>query len=79
MFAGEVSGHYYFGEFYGVDTGILPALLVLQLVSRSGTTLHELLRPELRRWIELRLAAQLVAPLAPRAIARGACVVGGRG
>jgi phosphomannomutase len=45
VFAGEVSGHYYFGEFYGVDTGILPALLVIQLVSRSGTTLHELLRP----------------------------------
>ena len=45
VFAGEVSGHYYFGEFYGVDTGILPALLVIQLVSRSGTTLHELLKP----------------------------------
>ena len=50
VFAGEVSGHYYFGEFYGVDTGILPALLVLQLVSRSGTTLHELLRPLRERY-----------------------------
>ncbi len=50
MFAGEVSGHYYFREFYGVDTGILPALLVLQLVSRSGTTLRELLRPLRERY-----------------------------
>ena len=49
-FAGEVSGHYYFREFYGVDTGILPALLVLQLVSRSGTTLVELLRPLRERY-----------------------------
>ena len=45
VFAGEVSGHYYFGALSGVDTGILPALLVIQLVSRSGTTLHELLKP----------------------------------
>jgi phosphomannomutase len=49
-FAGEVSGHYYFREFYGVDTGILPALLILQLVSRSGTTLVELLRPLRERY-----------------------------
>jgi len=49
-FAGEVSGHYYFREFYGVDTGILPALFVLQLVSRSGTTLVELLRPLRERY-----------------------------
>ena len=49
-FAGEVSGHYYFREYYGVDTGILPALFVLQLVSTSGTTLHELLRPLRERY-----------------------------
>ena len=44
-FGGEVSGHYYFRDFYGVDTGILPALVVLQLVSRSGRTLHDLVQP----------------------------------
>jgi len=26
LFAGEVSGHYYFRDFYSVDTGIVPAL-----------------------------------------------------
>ena len=49
-FAGEGAGNYYFREFYGVDTGILPALFVLQLVSRSGTTLVELLRPLRERY-----------------------------
>ena len=44
-FAGEVSGHYYFREFYGVDTGIAPALLMLQLISRSDLTLVQLLQP----------------------------------
>ena len=45
LFAGEVSGHYYFRDFYGVDTGIVPALVVLELVSRSGKRLSELLAP----------------------------------
>ena len=43
IFAGEVSGHYYFRDFYGVDTGIVPALVVLELVSRAGGKLSELL------------------------------------
>jgi phosphomannomutase len=49
-FAGEVSGHYYFREFYGVDTGILPALYVLRLLSRTGSSLRELLVPLRERY-----------------------------
>jgi phosphomannomutase len=41
-FAGEVSGHYYFSEFYNADSGTLPALLVLELVSKEGRPLSEL-------------------------------------
>ena len=41
-FAGEVSGHYYFREFYNADTGTVPALLVLELLSREGRPLSEL-------------------------------------
>jgi phosphomannomutase len=41
-FAGEVSGHYYFREFYNADTGTIPALLVLELLSREGRSLSEL-------------------------------------
>ena len=44
-FAGEVSGHYYFQDFYGVDTGIVPALMMLQLVSESGGPLSQLVEP----------------------------------
>jgi phosphomannomutase len=41
-FGGEVSGHYYFADFYNADSGTLPALLVLELVSKSGRRLSEL-------------------------------------
>ena len=44
VFAGEVSGHYYFKDFYYCDTGIVPALVMLELISRSGKRLSELLR-----------------------------------
>jgi phosphomannomutase len=44
-FGGEVSGHYYFREFYNADSGTLPALLILELLSRKGAKLSELLAP----------------------------------
>jgi len=44
-FGGEVSGHYYFRDFYNADSGTLPALLVLELLSSRGATLSELLEP----------------------------------
>ena len=45
VFAGEVSGHYYFKDFYYCDTGIVPALVLLELLSQSGKKLSELLAP----------------------------------
>jgi phosphomannomutase len=50
VFAGEVSGHYYFKDFYWCDTGIVPALVLLELVSRSGRRLSELLAPFRQRY-----------------------------
>jgi phosphomannomutase len=44
-FGGEVSGHYYFRDFSQADTGVVPFLLMLELVSRSGKKLSELLKP----------------------------------
>ncbi|MEZ5075477.1 MAG: phosphomannomutase/phosphoglucomutase [Solirubrobacterales bacterium] len=41
-FAGEVSGHYYFRRFYNADSGTVPALLVLELISKSGRPLSDL-------------------------------------
>jgi len=45
VFGGEVSGHYYFQDFYRADSGTIPALLILELLSRTGRTLGELLAP----------------------------------
>jgi phosphomannomutase len=42
-FGGEVSGHYYFKAFYNADSGTIPALLILELLSKRDTTLAELL------------------------------------
>jgi len=42
VFGGEVSGHYYFRDFYCADSGAIPALLVLQLLSQSERSLDEL-------------------------------------
>jgi phosphomannomutase len=44
-FGGEVSGHYYFADFYNADSGTLPALLILELLSKQGKTMSELLEP----------------------------------
>jgi phosphomannomutase len=44
-FGGEVSGHYYFADFYNADSGTLPALLILELLGKTRRTLAELLEP----------------------------------
>jgi phosphomannomutase len=41
-FGGEVSGHYYFRDFWCADSGTIPALLVLELLSVEGQGLSEL-------------------------------------
>ncbi len=43
VFGGEVSGHYYFAEFYNADSGTIPALLILELLSKRGAKLSELI------------------------------------
>jgi phosphomannomutase len=45
IFGGEVTGHYYFRDYYYADNGFIPALLILELMSRKGQTLNELLAP----------------------------------
>ncbi len=45
VFGGEVTGHYYFRDFYFADNGFIPALLMLELMSKRGQTLRELLAP----------------------------------
>jgi phosphomannomutase len=43
-FGGEVSGHYYFRDFSQADSGVIPFLLMLELVSKRGRKLSEILR-----------------------------------
>lgn len=45
IFGGEVTGHYYFRDFYYADNGFIPALLILELMSKKNMTLHDLLAP----------------------------------
>jgi phosphomannomutase len=43
VFGGEVSGHYYFRDFYCADSGTIPALTILQLLANEGRSLAELM------------------------------------
>ena len=45
IFGGEHSGHYYYRENFRADSGIITALLVLELLSLSDRPLSELLKP----------------------------------
>jgi phosphomannomutase len=49
-FGGEVSGHYYFHDFYCADSGTIPALLILELLSLRGQRMSELLEPYRSRY-----------------------------
>ncbi len=45
IFGGEVTGHYYFRDNFYADNGFIPALLILELMSKKAQSLHELLAP----------------------------------
>jgi phosphomannomutase len=65
LFGGEVSGHYYFRDFYQADSGVIPFLLMLELVSRRGKPLSEILRPYRERYF---LTGELNTPVADVAL-----------
>ncbi len=50
VFGGEVSGHYYFREFSQADSGVIPFLLMLELVSMRAARLSEILEPYRKRY-----------------------------
>ena len=45
LFATEGTGHYYFRDFFYADSGILPSLIVMEMLSKKRTTLSDLLKP----------------------------------
>jgi phosphomannomutase len=60
-FGGEVSGHYYFREFSQADSGVVPFLLMLELVSKRGRRLSEILAPYRARYF---ITGELNTPVA---------------
>jgi phosphomannomutase len=60
-FGGEVSGHYYFREFSQADSGVVPFLLMLELVSKKGRKLSEILADYRARYF---LTGELNTPVA---------------
>jgi phosphomannomutase len=61
VFAGEVSAHYYFRDFSQADTGVVPFLVMLELLSSAGVELSELLRPFRERFF---LTGEINTPVA---------------
>ena len=45
IFAGEMSGHYYFRENFFADNGVIPFLLVMEHLSKTGKAFSEVMRP----------------------------------
>jgi phosphomannomutase len=64
-FAGEVSGHYYFRDFSQADSGVIPFLLMLELVSKKRRPLSEIVRPFRERYF---LTGELNTPVADVAV-----------
>lgn len=50
IFGGEVTGHYYFRDNFFADNGFIPALLILELMSKKGQSLRDLLAPLRERY-----------------------------
>jgi phosphomannomutase len=74
IFGGEVTGHYYFRDNFYADNGFIPALLILELMSKKGQSLHELLKPLRERYfisgeINTKLASMDKVPAKLEAIA----------
>ncbi|MGH3066101.1 MAG: phosphomannomutase/phosphoglucomutase [Gaiellaceae bacterium] len=65
VFAGEVSAHYYFRDFSQADTGVVPFLLMLALLSRRGKKMSELLAPYRARFF---LTGEINTPVADVAL-----------
>jgi phosphomannomutase len=65
VFAGEISGHYYFRDFSQADSGTVPALLMLEHVSKKARPLSEILRPLRERYF---LTGELNTPVADVAL-----------
>ena len=65
LFAGEVSAHYYFRDFSQADTGVVPFLVMLEILSERGQSLSELLAPFRERYF---ITGEINTPVADVAL-----------
>ena len=65
VFGGEVSAHYYFRDFTQADTGVVPFLVMLELLSRSDRKFSELLAPFFEKYF---LTGEINTPVADVAL-----------
>ena len=75
IFGGEVTGHYYFRDNFYADNGFIPALLILELMSKKGQSLHELLKPLAQKYFisgEINTKLKSMDEVPPRLVAIGA-------
>ena len=73
IFGGEVTGHYYFRDNFYADNGFIPALMILELMSKKGQSLRDLLKPLRERYFisgeintkvaNMQIAGQKIAEL----------------
>jgi phosphomannomutase len=61
VFGGEVSAHYYFRDFSQADSGTVPFLLMLELISKKGRKFSEILAPFRSRYF---LTGEINTPVA---------------
>jgi phosphomannomutase len=75
IFGGEVTGHYYFRDNFYADNGFIPALLMLELMSKKGLSLRDLLKPLRERYfisgeINTKVPSMDVVPKKVEALAK---------
>ena len=66
VFGGEVSAHYYFRDFSQADSGVVPFLLMLELISKKGRRLSQILEPYRARYF---ITGEINTPVADVAAA----------
>jgi phosphomannomutase len=81
IFGGEVTGHYYFRDFYYADNGFIPALLILELMSKKRQSLRDLLAPLRAKYFisgEINTRVNDMASVGARLADLAAAYTGGR-
>lgn len=62
VFAGELSGHYYFRQNYFTESSALAAILIANRVSQTGKSLSELVAPIRKYWCSGEINSRVQTP-----------------